>query len=117
VQQLYIKKRACEPCDRHILRASFLRIVKTKPIPSFVTHLEMQGTRIDEAQAIHMTSFTRTKLTAYRKRHNRSPQYTPVARVHALAAKNKPKAHILAEPHYVIRAPGIVEETAVYSTC
>jgi hypothetical protein len=32
----------------------------TKPIPSFVTHLEMQGTRIDEAQAIHVTSFTRT---------------------------------------------------------
>jgi site-specific recombinase XerD len=36
----------------------------------------MQGTSLEEARAMHVSSFSRTKLAAYRKRHNRSPRYT-----------------------------------------
>ena len=52
------------------------RAVHLRRCRDFLRHLETQGTCIEEAQAIHVTSFAEAKLTAYRKRHNRSPRYT-----------------------------------------
>src|SRR5271167_1913330 len=41
------------------------RAVHLRCCRDFLRHLETQGTCIEEAQAIHVTSFAQTKLTAY----------------------------------------------------
>ena len=49
------------------------RAVYLRRCRDFLRHLEKQGTCIEEARTSHVTSFVQTKLTAYRKRHNRFP--------------------------------------------
>jgi site-specific recombinase XerD len=52
------------------------RAVYLRRCREFLRHLERQGAYIEDARASHVSSFTQTKLTAYRKRHHRSPRNT-----------------------------------------
>ncbi|MBI1956565.1 MAG: tyrosine-type recombinase/integrase [Acidobacteria bacterium] len=50
------------------------RAVYLRRCTEFLTHLEALGVSLEKAQASHVSSFNRTKLAAYRKRHGRLPR-------------------------------------------
>jgi len=49
------------------------RAVYLRRCSDFLKHLQTHATSLEKAQASHVSSFTRTKLAAYRKRHGRLP--------------------------------------------
>ena len=52
------------------------RAVYLRRCREFLRHLERHSTYTEDARASHVSSFTQTKLAAYRKRHHRSPRNT-----------------------------------------